>query len=137
MQCPRFLEKSDVVKIHDRQIARFGGSYGFLNEDLLDSALALPRQSFAGILLHPTVFDQAAAYLYYIAKNHAFADGNKRTALAVVNAFLPMNGYQFVMPKDLAFNMVIDVVLGSLSKQDLSNLICEHCEPRSAPSLDG
>lgn len=129
LQCPEFLEKSDLVEIHDRLIARFGGSYGFLNEESLDSAIALPRQSFGGELFHPTIFDQAAAYLYYISKNHAFIDGNKRTALAAVNAFLPMNGYKLKMPKLLAYQMVIDVVTGRISKEDVSALICEHSVP--------
>ncbi|MEG3839482.1 Fic family protein [Microcoleus sp. herbarium14] len=46
---------------------------------MLESALAQPQATFGGQLLHPTIAEQAAAYLYHIAMNHPFIDGNKRS----------------------------------------------------------
>ncbi|MEH1852771.1 MAG: type II toxin-antitoxin system death-on-curing family toxin [Nostoc sp.] len=93
MQTPKFLTISQVLDIHQRQIQRFGGTAGVRDEGLLDSALAQPQATFGGELLHPTIHEQAAAYLYHLAMNHPFLDGNKRTAFAVMLTFLNLNGY--------------------------------------------
>ncbi|MEG4494682.1 type II toxin-antitoxin system death-on-curing family toxin [Microcoleus sp. D3_18_C4] len=92
MPTPNFVSKSMVVNIHARQIERFGGTPGLRDEGLLESALAQPQATFGGQLLHPTIAEQAAAYLYHIAMNHPFIDGNKRTAFAAVtDTFLRLN----------------------------------------------
>ena len=65
------------------------------DEGLLESALAQPFQTFGGKELYPSIAQKAARYAYGIASNHPFADGNKRTATAVMAAFLRMNGYKF------------------------------------------
>lgn len=83
----KFPLLDDVLRIHDRQIEVFGGSTGVRDLGLLESALAQPQATFGGELLHPTLPEQAAAYLYHLAKNHPFIDGNKRTAFAVMDMF--------------------------------------------------
>ena len=92
MPTPNFVSKSMVLSIHARQIERFGGTPGVRDEGLLESALAQPQATFGGQFLHPTISEQAAAYLYHIAMNHPFIDGNKRTAFAVTDTFLRLNG---------------------------------------------
>ena len=91
MPTPKFVSKSMVLSIHARQIERFGGTPGVRDEGLLESALAQPQATFGGDFLHPTISEQAAAYLYHIAMNHPFIDGNKRTAFAVTDTFLRLN----------------------------------------------
>ncbi|MCC5608366.1 type II toxin-antitoxin system death-on-curing family toxin [Nostoc sp. CHAB 5834] len=93
MQTPRFLSISQVLNIHQDEINSFGGTSGVRDEGLLDSALAQPQATFGGELLHPTIHEQAAAYLYHLAMNHPFIDGNKRTAFAVMDTFITLNGY--------------------------------------------
>jgi death-on-curing protein len=93
LQTPEFIEKDTAIAIHKYLIEQFGGSLGVRDEGLLESALAQPQATFFGELLHPTIAEQAAAYLYHLAKNHAFVDGNKRVALGVTEAFLRLNGY--------------------------------------------
>lgn len=120
------MPKSDVLAIHQRQIERFGGLDGIRDEGLLDSALAQPQATFFGELLHPTIHEQAAAYLYHLAKNHPFLDGNKRTAFATMIAFLWMNGYELNMTEDEAYNMVIQVAQGEMFKEELSSFLAQH-----------
>lgn len=79
---PEFVSQDAVLAIHSYLIERFGGTLGLRDEGLLDSALSQPQQTFFGELLHSTIYEQAAAYLYHLAKNHAFVDGNKRVTLA-------------------------------------------------------
>lgn len=77
---------------------------------LLDSALAQPQATFDGELLHTTIYQQAPAYLYHLAMNHPFLDGNKRTAFAVMDAFLRLNCYQLSLSNDQAYQLVLEVV---------------------------
>lgn len=68
MHSPKFIEKADVLSIHNKQISLYGGSQGIRDEGLLDSAIYQPQATFGGELLHPTIFEQAAAYLFHITK---------------------------------------------------------------------
>ncbi|MBD2165108.1 type II toxin-antitoxin system death-on-curing family toxin [Calothrix membranacea FACHB-236] len=128
MQTPRFLSTSQVIKIHERQIEIFGGTTGIRDAGLLDSALAQPQATFGGELLHPTIYKQAAAYPYHLAMNHPFIDGNKRTAFAVMDTFLTLNGYSLNLSADETYNMVIRVVQREISKEELSAFLELHLE---------
>jgi death on curing protein len=90
---------------------------------LLESALAQPQVSFGGDLLHPTFPAQAAAYLYHIAKNHPFVDGNKRTAFAVMDGFIRSNGYRLNLSPQQAYELVIQVAQSDISKEALTELL--------------
>jgi len=117
---PRFIERETALAIHDRQIEKFGGTSGIRDIGLLGSALAQPQATFAGKLLHPTISEQAGAYLYHLAMNHPFVDGNKRTAFAVMDTFLRVNGYRLIVTDDEAYNLVMRVVQGQLDKTGLA-----------------
>lgn len=128
MPVPKFISKNVVIRIHDDQLREYDGEPG-LDEGKLDSALAMPQQTWGGEFLHPTLFDQAAAYLYHIAKGHAFIDGNKRTALAVTILFLRKNGYRLTMPKDEAYDLTLRVADDKdhqVTKEEISRLLKEN-----------
>jgi death on curing protein len=128
LQTPKFLTISQVLDIHQRQIQRFGGTNGVRDEGLLDSALAQPQATFGGELLHPTIGEQAAAYLYHLAMNHPFIDGNKRTAFAVMDTFITLNGYSLNLSQEQAYNLVIRVVQKEISKEELSGFLELHLQ---------
>ena len=117
---PRFLALSEILLIHDVQIARFGGMPGIRDQGLLESALAQPKATFSGELLHLTIHEQAIAYLYHIAKTHPFIDGNKRTAFAAMDVFLRMNGYVLQLTNDQSCSLVIQVVQSETNKEELA-----------------
>lgn len=129
MQTPEFLDQESVLRIHDRQLQKFGGTPGVRDVGLLESALAQPQASFGGELLHPTIAQQAAAYLYHLAMNHPFLDGNKRTAFAVMDAFLRLNGYRLHLSNDQSYQLVLDVVQKTISKENLGNYLEKWIEP--------
>jgi death-on-curing protein len=112
-----------VLKIHERQIERFGGTPGIRDEGLLESALAQPQVTFGGELLHTTIYEQAAAYLYHIAMNHPFIDGNKRTAFAAMDTFLRLNGYSLNLTDEQAHRLVMQVAQGRMSKAEVSTYL--------------
>src|SRR5437868_2751680 len=88
---PRFLELIEVLEIHQSRIELYGGTRGLRDLGLLQSALAQPAATFGGNYLHTDIYEMAAAYLFHLARNHAFVDGNKRTALACCLVFLAYN----------------------------------------------
>jgi death-on-curing protein len=116
----KFLPIEEVLVIHSDQIASFGGSDGIRDEGLLESALAQPQATFGGEFLHPTIPEQAAAYLYHIAMNHPFIDGNKRTAFATMDTFLRLNGYSLNLSDEQAYKLVLQVVQRQISKAELA-----------------
>jgi death on curing protein len=116
---PNFITKSMVLSIHTRQIERFGGTPGVRDEGLLESALAQPQATFGGEYLHPTIAEQAAAYLYHITMNHPFIDGNKRSAFAVTDTFLRLNGFHLNLTDDRAYDLVMQVAQGTMTKTEL------------------
>lgn len=126
MQTPEFLQIADILEIHQILIAQFGGMPGIRDEGLLESALSQPQATFFGELLHPTIHEQAAAYLYHIAKNHPFLDGNKRTAYGAMEAFLRLNGYNLSLSDEQTYNMVMQVAQGEMSKEALASLLEQH-----------
>lgn len=125
LQIPEFLDQASVLQIHDRQLQKFGGTLGVRDMGLLESALAQPQASFGGELLHPTIYQQAAAYLYHLAMNHPFLDSNKRTAFAVMDAFLRLNRYQLNLSNDQAYQLVLEVVQKTMSKEALIDRLAE------------
>lgn len=82
-----------VIVIHDRQVARHGGSAGLRDRALLEMGCARPMNLFA--YGSPALEDLAAAYAFGLVKAHAFVDGNKRTALVTALTFLRLNGHGF------------------------------------------
>ncbi|MDX2240367.1 MAG: type II toxin-antitoxin system death-on-curing family toxin [Leptolyngbyaceae cyanobacterium bins.302] len=125
LQTPNFLTLPEVLALHDDQVSRFGGTSGLRDLGLLESDLTQPQATFGGELLHPTIYEQAAAYLYHLAMNHPFLDGNKRTAFAVMDAFLRLNGYRLSLSDDGAYQLVLDVVQRAVSKEALSDRLKE------------
>lgn len=117
------MEKEDVLSIHNKQIRLYGGLSGIRDEGLLESAISQPQATFGGEFLHPTIVEQAAAYLFHINKNHAFVDGNKRTAFDVMVTFLNLNDYELNLTPDEAEELTIQVADDKVNKQELIEIL--------------
>lgn len=88
----RHLTVEAVRAIHEEVLKAHGGSPGLRDAALLESAVAAPQASYGGEPLLSDPVEVAAAYLFYLCKNHPFVDGNKRTALGACLVFLDSNG---------------------------------------------
>ena len=88
----RHLTPAAVMAIHAEVLAAHGGRPGIRDRALLESAVAAPQASFEGAALLNDPVEIAAAYLFYLCRNHPFVDGNKRTGLAAALVFLDLNG---------------------------------------------
>ena len=105
---------SDVAgAIHLEQLAEHGGPAGVRDEAGLESAMARARNLEA--YGKPDAAALAAAYAFGIARDHAFVDGNKRTAAVVAETFLVLNGYTLA-----ATNAELVVAVQALAAGDLS-----------------
>lgn len=121
---PRFLSAALAVAVHDRQLAEHGGLAGIKDAGLLDSAIARPinKHSYG----QEDLLALAAAYAFGIARNHPFADGNKRTAWIMARTFLRLNGVELAYDKAAATRMVISLASGELPEDQVASWLREH-----------
>jgi death on curing protein len=107
-----------VKAIHAEVLAAHGGLPGIRDEALLESAVAAPQATMMGHPLISNPIEIAAAYLFYICGNHAFIDGNKRTALAACLVFLEENELlpDGKLPLDDWETFVLDVAAGRIDR---------------------
>jgi death on curing protein len=88
------LTVANVLEVHAEAIGQFGGSAGIREMALLESAVAAPQASFGGESVYTDIIEVAAAYLFFLCRNHPFVDGNKRTALGACIIFLRLNAIE-------------------------------------------
>jgi death-on-curing protein len=116
----KHLTVEAVKAIHREVLAAHGGGAGIRDETLLESAVAAPQALMMGQPLISDPIEIAAAYLFYICKNHAFVDGNKRTALAACLVFLEENG--LLPDRKLPINdweqFILDVAAGKIDRDE-------------------
>jgi death on curing protein len=125
---PKWLPIAVVRTIQADLIVRFGGLQGERDEGMLESALARPRNRYA--YGETDTFRLAAAYSYGLAKNHPFADGNKRIAFMAAYVFLRLNGFTLAADQAEATSVFLDLAAGTLDEPDLASWL----KLRSRPS---
>lgn len=130
MSEPKFLALDEALGIHADQIRVYGGGSGIRDLDLLRSALAVPETTFDGEYLHATVFEMSSAYLFHIARNHPFVDGNKRTALMCALVFLGLNGERLSADPGELYRLVDGVAAGTVDKAEVTVFLKQHCSRR-------
>ena len=116
----RYLTLEEVLYIHVNQIDEYGGSHGIRDEGLLESAIAQPLAGFGDQEFHKDLLDKAAAYLFYLCKNHPFIDGNKRVALAVSLVFLDLNRIDLNDPEEALYDLTIGVASGNIPLESIA-----------------
>lgn len=116
---------TEVAKAaHTEQLAEHGGADGVRDAGLLESAMARPLQleNYG----EPDLAALAAAYGFGIARNHPFADGNKRTAAVVMGTFLALNGYRITASDAELVVAVLALAAGELSEDELAQWLRDH-----------
>ncbi|MGK6312822.1 type II toxin-antitoxin system death-on-curing family toxin [Neorhizobium sp. DT-125] len=122
-----FLSRAVVEHLHRRQIERFGGSYGVRDEGALESALMRPvNKASYGC---DDVIELAAAYLFGLAMNHAFIDGNKRIAIVAAGIFLMDNGYIIETDESILYKFVLGVAAGEIDEDGATRFLRDHTVP--------
>jgi len=107
-----------VREIHAEAIAQFGGSDGVRDVALLESAVAAPQASFGGKSPYRDLAEVAAAYLFYLCRNHPFIDGNKRAALGAGIVFLRLNGVEPKADGPEWEELILAVAAGAIDRDE-------------------
>ncbi len=105
-----------------------GGLFGLEKDKGLESAIGAIYQTFAGRDLYPSIEEKAAHLLYFVVKNHAFVDGNKRIAAFLFIWYLDANRllYRSDGGKRLADNALVALtLLIAESKPSEKDTICK------------
>ena len=120
----RWVQRSVVLAIHDRQLAEHGGSDGIRDPGAIESALARPVNlaSYG----EPDIAELAAAYAYSLAINHGFVDGNKRTAWVTARLFLADNGRRLDFDPMDAIQAMEGVAEGRISEAEFAAWFRQH-----------
>jgi death-on-curing protein len=113
---PCWLTREAVLAIHAQLLARFGGSSGIRDDNMLESALAKPRQLHA--YGQPNAYEMAAAYAFGIVKNHPFVDGNKRAGFVAAYTFLGINGIDFTASEEEAVIFTRGLAAGDVTIEE-------------------
>ena len=122
-----FLSRLSVEAMHAEQLHRHGGAHGLRDENALESALA--RAENKSNYGDPDIAELAGAYMFGLARNHAFVDGNKRTALAAALAFLVINGYVPTADPGTLYTFVMNVAAGEIDETGAAAFLRDHIEP--------
>ncbi len=112
---------------HLEQLAEHGGAAGVRDTRLLESAMARPQNLVA--YGEPDAAELAAAYAFGIARNHPFADGNKRTAAVVSETFLMLNGYALTATDAELVVAFLALAAGELSEAEMADWFRTHLAP--------
>ncbi len=112
-----------VIAIQAELIAEHGGLQGPPRLNDLQAALARPQNHLAYAAQPPTISRLAAAYGFALARGHCFPDGNKRIALALVDVFLQMNGFELDAAEPETANVFLRLAAGELPEEELAGWI--------------
>lgn len=129
----RYLTLGEVLDLHARVLAQTGGGQGLRSLPALEASVAQPRHTFGGADLYPDLAEKAAMLGFGLIQGHAFVDGNKRVGHAAMEAFLLLNGWEFVAPVDDAERMILAVAGSVASYPDLLAWVRLHIRRTQAP----
>ncbi|HYT07144.1 MAG TPA: type II toxin-antitoxin system death-on-curing family toxin [Rugosimonospora sp.] len=72
---------------------------------LIESAAARPFHTLLGEDAYPTIPEKAVALFHSIIANHAFLNGNKRTAVIAIDHFLTVNDHYLALTNDPMYKL--------------------------------
>ena len=116
MKEPYWFTREECIALHTMMLSQYGGLEGIREENLLESALARPRQLFH--YGKPALAELAASYAAGIVKNHPFVDGNKRTGFMLGAGFLERNGCRFTADEASAVVCTLALAAGEMSEAE-------------------
>lgn len=116
------VSASDVVRLHDMAIKRFGGASGIMDVGKLESAVNHPLMIIEfGEEWEREIPYLAAVYFFHIIKNHPFLDGNKRAGLLAAVEFLSRNGFELEADFDELYQLALDTAVSRVNKKEIAD----------------
>jgi death-on-curing protein len=122
-----YVTTADALFFHKQLIERYGGAPGIRDVGALESALHRPQTGYYDTIIH-----EAAALLESLVQNHPFIDGNKRTAFAVVDVFLRINGHTITADSEAVYDKYMKLLdQGTFDMEHLVPWLAEIAESRN------
>ena len=121
-----FFDYEQVIKLHSTLISKTGGIDGVRDDNLIDSALKTPFQTFGGKDLYPEILDKASQLCYSLIENHPFTDGNKRIGVHLTLLFLKINNIELTYSQKELIEFGLSVAAGNMNKDDIKQWLINH-----------
>lgn len=122
------LKKEQIISIHSLLIKQSGGLDGIRDNNLLESALQSPFQTFAGEELYPTIYKKAACLCFGLVNNHSFIDGNKRIGILAMMTFLELNNMYVECSDKELIQLGLGVASDAITQEELVAWIIAHTD---------
>lgn len=120
------LSIPQIVMMHSALIKETGGLDGIRDENLLDSAVNAPFQTFGGEYVYKTLEAKAARLGYSLVNNHPFVDGNKRIGMLAMLVFLEINGIELTCSEQDIIETGLKLAAGEMDDKQLLEWILRH-----------
>lgn len=120
------LSIPQIVMMHSALLKETGGLDGIRDENLLDSAVNAPFQTFGGEYVYKTLEAKAARLGYSLVKNHPFVDGNKRIGMLAMLVFLEINGIELTCSDQDIIETGLKLAAGEMDDKQLLEWILRH-----------
>jgi death on curing protein len=124
----RWIDRRLLMLLHDESLAMHGGVSGLRDAGLLESALARPLNLAA--CGEPDVCELAACYVFGLAQDHLFVDGNKRAAFLAVGLFLGLNGHRLTASQAESTVAMFELAAGEWDESTYAAWLRERVVPR-------
>lgn len=126
---PRWIPEAALKAIHAELLREHGGLEGPVDETALGASLARPKQLHHYGDPPRGIAGMAAALGFGLAKNHCFRDGNKRVALAAMDVFLQLSGYELIADEADAVVTIQALAASELSESSLADWVSQNTQP--------
>jgi death-on-curing protein len=123
------ISLEELVWMHTIAVTEFGGSQGIRDRGLLESAIARPLATFEGKNLYDTPFKRAAALAESLVLNHGFVDGNKRTAMYAMAAWLEREGHFIDAARGELRDFALAIASHELSTEQIVAWLVQRSKP--------
>ncbi len=123
------ISLEELVWLHTVAVTEFGGSQGVRDRGLLESAIARPLATFGGKNLYDTPHKRAAALAESLVMNHGFVDGNKRTAMYAMAAWLEREGYVIDAARRELRDLALSIASHELSTEQIATWLVQRSKP--------
>lgn len=120
------LNKQQVTKIHSTLISQTGRIHGIRDDGLLESDLNASFQTFDGKDIYKTVQAKETKLGYFLIKNHAFVDGNRRIGILAMITFLKINGIESDCTDEELVELGLGIADGTINDKELLNWIISY-----------
>ena len=126
---PVWIDRQAIELLHDESLAEHGGLPGLRDANLLESALARPRNllGYEGV---EDIARLAASYAFGLARNHPFVDGNKRAAFIAAALFIRLNGARLSADQVDAYETTLRLAAGEIGEAEFAAWIRGNIKPK-------